>query len=89
MLKIFSIGLLLGGLLAAAPASAEQRRCSADELAKMVAQCGGYVVWINRGKKDCSYGFTGDRLFCGTKSGYLACEQEAQRLNCRRPLNNQ
>jgi len=46
-------------------------------------------VWINRGKDGCSYGFKGDRLFCGTKAGYLACEQEAQRLRCRRPLTDQ
>ncbi len=89
MLRKLSIGLLFAGLLAAVPVSAEQRRCTADEIAKIVEQCGGYVVWINRGKTGCSYGFRGDRLFCGTNSGYLACEQEAQRLQCRRPLSNQ
>ena len=89
MSKVLLTGLVLALLASIGPAVAEQRVCAADELDKKVAQCGGYVVWINRGKDGCSYGFKGDRLFCGTKNGYLACEQEAQRLRCRRPLGNQ
>ena len=88
MLKELSIGLLFAGLLAAGPAFAEQRRCSTEEVAKKVEECGGYIVWINPSKKDCSYGFRGDHLFCGTQAGYLACEQEAQRLRCQRPISN-
>ncbi len=88
MLKAFSIGLACAAVLASGAASAKDS-CTAADFAKMVEQCGGYVVWINRGKSDCSYGFRGERLFCATKSGYLACEQEAQRLRCRRPLSNQ
>jgi hypothetical protein len=89
MLKWFSVAVTIAAVISMSPTQARQRACSADEENKMIRQCGGYVVWINPGKNDCSFGFKGDRYYCETKSGYLACEQKAQILGCRRPLNNQ
>jgi hypothetical protein len=88
MLKSGSIALAIAAVLSLSPANAKQRSCSVKEENQMVAKCGGYFVWINRGKNGCSYGFKGDPFYCNTKAGYLACEQNTMRLGCRRPLNN-
>jgi hypothetical protein len=89
MLNAFSVVLAFATVVSISPTQAKERFCSAAQEKKMIEQCGGYVVWINSSRDKCTYGFKGDHFYYSTRSGYLACEQTAQRLGCRRPLSNQ
>jgi hypothetical protein len=48
MLKTCSIALAIATVSSIGTTHAKQRTCSATEEKKMIAKCGGYLVWINR-----------------------------------------